>query len=127
MLITYANYFLAAYILFSLIFFLCAGYVYRVDSRRDADDPDKKDYSFSAVTLTFIWPILLLAMIVYFILRALAYGSFLILFTVFLIFVRKPRLIIWLLKVATKIGTLFLKVNTYLIRIFFPATRPQPT
>jgi hypothetical protein len=127
MLTFYAGHFLRAYILFSLVVFLCTGYVYRVNSRRKADDPEKRDYPFSAVTLTLAWPVLLLAMAVFFILRALAYGLFLILFTVVLIFARKPIILTWLIKTATKIGTLFLKVNTYLIRIFFPATRPQPT
>jgi hypothetical protein len=127
MLTSYAGYFLAAYILLSLVFFLCTGYVYRVNSRRKADDPEKRDYPFSAVTLTITWPVLLIAMAVFFILRALAYGLFLILFTLALVFVRKPVIIIRLIKVATKIGTLFLKINTYLIRTFFQAPKPQST
>jgi hypothetical protein len=127
MLTSYAGYFLAAYILLSLVFFLCTGYVYRVNSKRKADDPEKKDYPISAVTLTITWPVPLIAMAVFFILRALAYGLFLILFTLALVFVRKPVIIIRLIKVATKIGTLFLKINTYLIRTFFQAPKPQST
>lgn len=124
MLITYAACFWTAYILFSLVFFLCAGYVYRVNSKRNDDDPGKRDYPFSAVTLTVIWPILLVGMVVYFIVRALLYGIFLVLFTVALFVIRKPFLIIWLMKAVNWTGLKLLKANTFLVRLIFPQPKP---
>lgn len=105
---------------------MCTGYVYRVNSKRAADDPEKRDYPLSAVTLTILWPFLVLVVAFLFILKALAYGLFLILFTIALVVIRKPFIVKWLIKIATKIGTMFLKANTFLIRAFFPPTRSHP-
>ena len=111
------------YFLISLIILACTGYVYRVNSKRTADDPEKRDYHPASIPMSFAWPLLLLASASLFILRALAYGVFLVLFTIALVVIRKPFLFIWLEKLATKIGTMFLKANTFLIRAF----SPQPT
>jgi hypothetical protein len=113
------------YVLLSLIIFWCTGYVYRVNSKRKADDPEKRDFHPIAIPLSLIWPILLLIMVSLFILRALAYGVFLILFTIAMVLIRKPFLVKLLLKAETKIGTMFLKVNTFLIRAFFPQAKPN--
>ena len=114
------------YFLLSLIIVLCTGYVHRVNSKYPADDPQKRDYPFTAVLLSlFAWPLFILASISLFILKAIAYGVFLIIFTVVMIFFRKPILFKWLDKIATKIGTMFLKANTYLIRAFFPPLKPK--
>jgi hypothetical protein len=113
------------YILLSLIILMCTGYVYRVNSRRAADDPQKKNYHPLAIPMIFIWPVFALARVLLFILKALTYGIFLILFAVALVVIRKPFLFILLNKAVTKIGTMFLKANTFLIRVFFPQTNPS--
>lgn len=114
------------YLLISLVIYLCAGYVYRVNARRKADDPEKRDYHPAAVPLSLGWPLLVPLMVIFFVLRALAYGAFLILFTVGLVVIRKPFLLVWLMKAATKIGTMLLDANTFLIRRFFPESKPAP-
>jgi len=126
MLSNFGYYCLITYIVLSVILLLCTVYVYRVNSKRKAGDPQKKEYHPLAIPMTFAWPLFLLARVLLFILKALAYGVFLILFTVALIVIRKPIIFIWLDKAATKIGTLFLKANTFLIKAFFPQTKPQP-
>ncbi|MCK6538763.1 MAG: hypothetical protein L6Q26_01795 [Anaerolineales bacterium] len=73
-----------------------------------------------------MWFLLVPMMVIYFVLRALAYGLFLVLFTVALVVFRKPFLLVWLMKAATKIGTLLLEANTFLIRLFFPKPKPAP-
>jgi len=113
------------YILLSLIILLCTGYVYRVNSKRAADDPQKRDYHPAAIPMSLAWPVFALARILLFSLKALIYGVFLILFAAALVVIRKPFLFIWLNKAVTKIGTLFLKANTFLIRAFFPQTNPN--
>jgi cbb3-type cytochrome oxidase subunit 3 len=113
------------YIPITLVFLLCTGYVYRVNSKRAADDPEKKDYAAAAIPMVLAWPIYLLVAVFLFVLKALLYGVFLVLFTVALIAIRKPFLFVWLEKIATKIGTIFLKVNTFLLRTLFPQTRLQ--
>ncbi len=113
------------YILLSLIILMCTGYVYRVNSKRAADDPAKRVYHPAAIPMCLAWPIFVLVQILLFILKALAYGVFLILFAVALVVIRKPFLFILLNKAATRIGTLFLKANTFLIRAFFPQTTPR--
>lgn len=116
---------IVGYLLISLLVILCTGYVYRVNSKRKADNPEKRDYPPAAVLLSLGWPLIILIWAVFFVLRALAYGFFLLLFTVALVIIRKPFLVVWLMKAATKIGTALLEANTFLIRLVFP--KPQPS
>ena len=118
----FAYYCLISYIVLSLIILICTGYVYRVNAKRTVDDPLKRDYPPAAVPLAVTWPLYALFWTALFILKALAYGVFLIFFTLSLVFIRKPIIFKWLDKAATKIGTFFLKVNTFLIRSFFQKT-----
>ena len=125
MLIPYTGYCFLGYILISLIFLLCTGYVYRVNSKPTADDPEKRDYHPAAVPMVVAWPLYLIGWASLFVLQALAYGLFLIIFTEVLVAFGKPFLFIWLNKIGTKIGTMFFKANTFLIRAFFPRPTTQ--
>jgi len=116
---------IGSYFLISLIVWGCAGYVYRVNSKRTSDDPLKKNYHPYAIRLVPIWPILVLGWLVYQVFFAFLYGLFLILFTVALVAIRKPFLFIWLDKIMTWIGNKILKANTLLIKIFAPQWKPQ--
>jgi hypothetical protein len=100
-------------------------YAYRVNARRSANDPLKRDHHPLAVVLFPIWPVWIAVMISLFILRALAYGVFLILFTVALIVIRKPFIFIWLEKVALNVGNKLLRANMLIVRLFFPKPVPQ--
>lgn len=120
----FAYYCLISYFFLSLIILICAGYVYRVNARRTADDPQKRDYHPAAVPLAIAWPLYALFWTALFILKALAYGVFLIFFTIALVVIRKPFIFKLLDKAATKIGTFFLKANTFLIRSLFKNTKP---
>ena len=103
-----------------LLIFACAGYAYRINARRTDDDPKKRDFHPGAIFLApFTWPFFLLAFIFIFVLRALVYGLFLILFTIALVAIRKSFLFIWLDSIATYIGNKLLEANTRLIRIAF--------
>jgi hypothetical protein len=50
------------------------------------------------------------------------------LFTIAVLVIRKPFLLIWLDKIATKVGNKLLEANTILIQAFFGKTlkSPQP-
>jgi len=109
----------------SLIFFGFAGYTYRVNSKRTADDSTKKDYHPAAIFLTPLWPVFLFASISLFILRAMAYSIFLVLFTIGLVVFRKPFILTWLSKIALKIGDKLLQANTLLVRLFLPQWKPR--
>jgi len=114
---------------FMLFLLACAGYAYRVNAKRKPDDPKKKDFHPVAILLAPItWPFLLFGFISIFIIKALAYGVFLILFTLMLVFIRKPFLLIWLNKIATFVGNKLLEANTYLIKLFLSpwVGNPQP-
>lgn len=101
-----------------LLIFACAGYAYRVNAKRPADDPKKKDFNPATIFLAPItWPLFLFAWISLFVIKALIYGVFLILFTVALLAFRKSFLLIWLDKTATWIGNKLLEANTFLIKI----------
>lgn len=103
-----------------LLIFACAGYAYRINAKRTDDDPKKKDFHPGAIFLApFTWPFFLFAFIFIFVLRALVYGLFLILFTIALVAIRKSFLFIWLESIATHIGNKLLEANTLLIRIAF--------
>ena len=116
-----------SYILISLILWGFAGYVYRVNSKRTSGDSLKKDFHPAAVFLTPIWPLLAMLWVVIFILRAAFYMIMLILFTIGLVIIRKPFILIWLTRVATKVGTKLLQANMLLIRLLFPQQKPQAT
>ena len=104
----------------TLLIFACVVYAYRVNARRPVDDPKKRYFHPVAVFLApFTWPILLFAWIVFFIFKALSYGVFLILFTMALLAFRKPFLLVWLDKIARKVGDTLLEINTFLIRITY--------
>jgi len=104
----------------TLLIFACVVYAYRVNARRPVDDPKKRVFYPAAVFLAlFTWPLLLFAWIVFFMFKALSYGVFLILFTMALLAFRKPFLLVWLDKIARKVGDILLEVNTFLIRITY--------
>ena len=113
------------YIPVSLVLFAFMGYAYRVNARRAANDPQKRDYHPAAVFFFPIWPLWIAVLISLFILRALAYGVFLILFTFALIVIRKPFIFIWLEKVALNVGNKLLRANMLIFRLFFPRPATQ--
>jgi hypothetical protein len=103
-------------------------YAYSVNSRRLDDDPKKKDFHPAAIFLaTFTWPFFLIAFISIFLIRAVAYGFFLILFTIFLIISpRESPEPTWLEKTAARIGERLLQVNTLLIKLFLRPWADEP-
>jgi hypothetical protein len=126
MLIIYWRQCCGGYFFISLILWAFAGHAYLVNARRLADDPEKKSFHPAAVYFVpFTWLPFLIAYIIVFIIRALVYGIFLILFTIALVVIRKPFLLAWLDKVARKIGNRLLEVNTFLARQLFPQWNPR--
>jgi len=120
MLADYKEEFCQGYILLCLILWGFAGYAYRVNVRRSADDPKKKDFHPAAIFLAPItWPLFIFGFISLFVLKAVLYGIFLVILTIALIVFRKPFIFIWLDKIATKVGNMLLEANTMLIKIFF--------
>jgi len=114
-----------SYILVSLILWGTAGYAYHANKKLPAGDPKKKDFRPLAVNLVpLTWPAILIyyfavliGYLVLFILKALLYGIFLILFTIALVLIRKPFLLKWLDKIATKVGNILLEANTLLLKL----------
>lgn len=106
-------------LLISVFVTACAAQAYAVNAQRSKDDPDKKDFRLGALIFAiFTWPILVPAVFSLFLLRALLYGVFLVVFSVLLIFVPRdlPEPTLLELKV-TKIGEKLLEANTYLINL----------
>lgn len=102
------------------IIFVCVVYTYFVNLRRKTDDPKKREYHPFAILLAPVTVPLLLSFAAFvFILRALLFMGFLVIFTVLLIGLRKPFLFDWWHKFATKIGDPLLKINTRLIKLAF--------
>jgi len=130
MLLNYVNYCCPGFIVLSLIFWAFAGYAYRVNAKRPDDDPKKRGFHPGAIFLAPItWPLFLFGSISIFVIKALVYGVFLILFTIALLAFRKPFLFVWLDRIATYIGNKLLEANTFLIKIAFGdwERTPQPT
>lgn len=120
MLFNYSNYLCIGILLITLIFYVCAGYAYRVNARRAADDPNKKEFPFAAVLLAPIaWPVLLFGVVFIFLIKALFYSIFLVMFAIALLVIRRPLLIIWLKKSATWIGERLLGANILLMKMAF--------
>lgn len=69
--------------------------------------------------MPFFWPLLVACWILITILKALHFGLFLVLFTLAMVFVRKPFWLVWLDKLASKIGGMLLDANSVLIEFTF--------
>jgi hypothetical protein len=105
---------------------LCAGYAYRVNAKLPADDPKRKNYHPAAIFLAPItWPLFALGRLSLLVIKALLYGIFLILFTIFLIVFQDISKPIWLEKMFLKIGNKLLEANTLLIKLLFPKVSEQ--
>jgi hypothetical protein len=121
-----ARYCITGYILLSLVLWAFAGYAHRVNSKRAVDDPEKKEFHPAAVYLVpFTWFFILLAYVFILVARAILFGVFLVLFTIALVAFRKPFILNWLKKFATKIGNKLLEANTILAWMLFPRQNPQ--
>ena len=118
-------------ILFISVFFLaCAAQAYAVNARRAENDPEKKNFRLGALIFVFFtWPVLIPAIISLFVLRALLYGVFLMVFTVLLVMMPRRRTEpTWLESKITIIGDKLLEANTYLVNLMFrPWTREPET
>ena len=112
----------------SLFVAACAAQAYAVNSQRSEDDPEKKDFRLGALIFAFFtWPLLLPLLISLFLLRALLYGVFIIVFSVFLIIA--PRELsepMWLETQFTKIGDKLLEANTLLIKLLLRPWAKEP-
>jgi small neutral amino acid transporter SnatA (MarC family) len=112
---------LITYLIIAVLLIICATYAYHVNSKRPADDPKKKHYHPVTIVLAPItFPIMFVLSISFFLLRVLAYGVFLVLFILALIFIRKPFILEWLRKTAVKVGDRLLQANMLLVRFFSP-------
>jgi len=126
----YYRYLCNGVLVISLVVMASTAYAYSVNSRRLNDDRKKKDFHPAAVFLaTFTWPFFLLAFTLLFILRfivlilkAIAYGIFLILFTLALVGARKP----FIFRIMNAIGDALLEANTLLIKLFLRPWANEP-
>jgi hypothetical protein len=126
--IYYVEYLCIGMLVVSILLAICAGYAYSVNSQRSEDDSGKKNYLLGAIIFTyFMWPFFLIAFISLFLIRALSYGFFFILFTLFLILIpRESPEPTWLEKTAAKVGERLLEVNTLLIKLFLRPWAGKP-
>jgi len=91
-------------------------YAYRVNMRRPANDPKKRNYHpFALILVPLTLPIIIPVVILLFIATAMLYAGFIVLFTILLITLRKPFLFTWWHKFATLVGDPILRLNSYLI------------
>lgn len=127
MLYAFLKFCLWLYIAGSLLLSASTGYAYRVNSRLEAGDPQKKVYHPLAIVLLPFWPVLALASLSLFVLRAAAYGIFLLVFTFALVVIRKPFLLSWLEKTARNVGNKLLKANMLIVRLFLPQPANEST
>lgn len=118
---------LKGYIVISLIFMLFAGYAYWANVRRAANDATKKDYHFYTIFLIPFWPLPAIGWVSLLLLKAVAYGIFLIIFTGAAFLIRKPFILIWLERVALKIGNKLLHVHEFLFGLLIPKPRRERT
>jgi hypothetical protein len=115
----------------SLIYLLTiwgiTGFAYRVNARRSAGDPQKRDFHPAAILIAPITlPVFTAAYMSLIILKAILYGIFLVILTFLLVIYRKPTSPTWLEKLITKIGSALLDPNTALIRLFIRPLIGEP-
>jgi len=128
--IHYVEYLCIGILLISMLVGICVVYAYSIDSQRSENDSEKKNYPPVAIFFAFLtWQIFLIAFISLFVLRAVFYALFLILFIASL-FIVPPQYSepTWLERVAARIGAKLLDANTLLIRLFLrPWARESET
>jgi cell division protein FtsW (lipid II flippase) len=124
----YVEYLCIGMIIISLLITVFVLYAYSVNSQRASDDPEKRDFHIGAILFaSFTWPFFLFAFVSLFIIRALFYGLFLILFSMLLILIpRKSSELTWLEKNSSRIGEALLKANTKLINLFLKPWSDEP-
>jgi hypothetical protein len=112
----------------SLFVTVCAVQAYSVNSQRSDDDPEKKAFRPEALIFVFFtWPVLIPAVISLFLLRALLYGLFMVIFAVFLVIL--PRALpepTWMETRIAKIGNALLEANSFLIRLLLRPWTNEP-
>jgi ABC-type spermidine/putrescine transport system permease subunit II len=130
MLFYYSFYICKGSLWLSLIILGCTAYAYVVNKRRPDSDPKKRNYSPYAIFIAPITlPFVIAALVCVFLVRALLFALFIIVFTIATVAIRKPFLFVLLDKIARGIGEPLLKINTSLIRLAaapwntYPATR----
>jgi hypothetical protein len=108
------------------IFFLAVGFTaYQANSRRPAKDPKKRFYHPFAVLLApFIFLVLAPSAIVLLFLAVILYGSFILVFALMLVALRRPFVIIWWMRFSTFFGEPLLRIGTYLIMLPFKLLKP---
>jgi hypothetical protein len=116
----------------TLVICLFVIFAYFVNAQRKDDDPQKRNYHISAMLLApFTWPLFLIGFISLFLVRALFYCFFLILFISSLIIslviipqeTSEPS---GLEKMAARIGEALLKANMSLIKLFLRPWADEP-
>lgn len=113
------NFLLNCFIVVTLLTVTCSSFAYFVNSRRLDADPKKKNYHpFAIIFAPITLPLLIISSVIFFILRMVTYGVFMVIFTFALIFIRKPFILEWVRKLALTIGDKLLEANTLLIRLF---------
>ncbi len=121
------------YFWISVFILICMVYSYWSNERRQSTDPRKRNFHPAAIVLALLtWPILLILVPSFLILRfmvlATLFGLFIIFFTLALIGIRRPFIFVWLDKVLRFVGDALLKANTRLIQLFLRplSSNPQP-
>lgn len=119
MMLDHPNFLLNCFIVVTLLTVTCSSFAYFVNSRRLDADPKKKNYHpFAIIFAPITLPLLIISSVIFFILRMVTYGVFMVIFTFALIFIRKPFILEWVRKLAVTIGDKLLEANTLLIRLF---------
>jgi len=118
MLLLHLPYFCGSLFLITFVVWMSSMYAYRVNARRAADDPNKRNYHPAAIWFSLLWPLYLVIAIGSFIVTSLSYGLFLIVFAILLIAIRKPFLIEWVKRIMNKIGDKALESGSRIIRLF---------
>jgi MFS-type transporter involved in bile tolerance (Atg22 family) len=105
MLANYAGLCLLGIVLFLLLGMIVAVFAYLVNAKRAADDPRKKNFPLSAVVFAVLrLPLWLLISLSLLILKSLAYGVFLLLFSIALLVFQHSDLPDWLEDGLAQIG-----------------------
>lgn len=98
---------------------VCTLYVYYLDWTRSDDDPQKKHYHPLGILLApFMFPPLLVLVVFFFLIRAIAYGGFMALFILVLIFIRNAKILTMIQNDAVYVGRRLSEANAAMIRIF---------
>ena len=111
----------------TLVIWVMAAYANFVNKRLPDGHEEKQSFHpYAWLAVPFTIPLFLILYIIALLVYAILFGILLVLLPISFLVFRKPFLLKWLKEKAILVGNFFLKINTWLLKYFWPLPLPTP-